>query len=73
VPGLAAGSVEPYSCSFWLGLPLIIGSPRPLIIYIYIHYPTTGYQITYSVATLSYDNCYVNLRDYSNSLLCDLL
>jgi hypothetical protein len=40
--------------------------------YIYIH-PTTGYKITYSVATLSYDNCYANLRDYNNSLLCDLL
>jgi hypothetical protein len=37
------------------------------------YYPTAGYKITYSVATLSYDNCYANLRDYSNSLLCDLL
>jgi hypothetical protein len=42
-------------------------------IYIYIYYPTAGYKITYSVATLSYENCYANLRDYSNSLLCDLL
>jgi hypothetical protein len=37
------------------------------------YYPAAGYKITYSVATLSYDNCYANLRDYSNSLLCDLL
>jgi hypothetical protein len=37
------------------------------------YYPTAGYKITYSVTTLSYDNCYANLRDYSNSLLCDLL
>jgi hypothetical protein len=34
---------------------------------IYVYYPTAGYKITYSVATLSYDNCYANLRDYSNS------
>jgi NAD-dependent SIR2 family protein deacetylase len=40
---------------------------------IYNYYPTAGYKITYSVATLSYDNCYTNLWDYSNSLLCDLL
>ena len=32
-----------------------------------------GYKITYSVATLNYDNYYVNLRDYNNSLLSDLL
>jgi hypothetical protein len=38
-----------------------------------LYYPTAGYKITYSVATLSYDNCYANLWDYSNSLLCDLL
>jgi hypothetical protein len=44
-----------------------------IYIYIYIYYATAGYKITYSVATLSYDNCYTNLRDYSNSLLCDLL
>jgi len=31
------------------------------------------YKITYSVATLSYDNYYVNLRDYSNSILSGLL
>jgi hypothetical protein len=37
------------------------------------HNPTAGYKITYSVAALSYDNCYANLRDYSNSLLCDSL
>jgi hypothetical protein len=37
-------------------------------VYIYI-----SYKITYSVASLSYDNYYVNLRDYSNSLLCELL
>jgi hypothetical protein len=48
-----------------------------IYIYIYTHtelyYPTASYKITYSIATLSYDNCYANLRDYSNSLLCDLL
>jgi hypothetical protein len=33
------------------------------------YYPIAGYKITYSVATLSYDNCYTNLRDYSN-LVC---
>ena len=38
-----------------------------MYVYIYI-YPVAGYKITYSVATLSYDNYYVNLRDYSNSL-----
>jgi hypothetical protein len=32
-----------------------------------------GYETTYSIATLSYDNYYVNLRDYSNSLLSGLL
>jgi hypothetical protein len=42
-------------------------------IYICVCYPTAGYKITYSVATLSYNNYYANLRDYSNSLLCDLL
>jgi hypothetical protein len=36
-------------------------------------YSITGYKITYSVTTFSYDNCYANLRDYSNSLLYDLL
>ena len=36
-------------------------------------YPVAGYKITYSVAALSYDNYYVNLRDYSNSLLSGLL
>ena len=41
--------------------------------YIYNYYFVAGYKITYSVATLSYDNYYVNLRDYSNSLLSDLL
>jgi hypothetical protein len=43
-----------------------------IYIYIYIYmnyYPIAGYKITYSVATLSYDNCYTNLRDYSN-LVC---
>ena len=38
-------------------------------VYIYIY----GYKITYSVATLSYDSYYVNLRDYSNSILSSLL
>ena len=37
------------------------------------YYPVAGYKITYSVATLSYDNYYVNLRDYSNFLLSGLL
>jgi hypothetical protein len=32
-----------------------------------------GHRITYSVATLSYDNYYTNLRDYSISLLSVLL
>ena len=42
--------------------------------WIYSHYyPVAGYKIIYSVATLSYDNYYVNLRDYSNSLLGGLL
>jgi hypothetical protein len=45
-----------------------------ILIYIYIELlPTAGYKITNSIATLSYDNCYANLRDYRNSLLCDLL
>ena len=30
-------------------------------IQIYNYYPVAGYKITYSVATLSYDNYYVNL------------
>jgi len=42
-------------------------------IYIYIYCSAAGYKITYSVATLSYDNYYANSRDYSNTLLCDLL
>jgi hypothetical protein len=43
-------------------------------VYIYIYNPTSAdYKIIYSVATLSYDNCYANLRDYNNSLLCYLL
>ena len=37
------------------------------------YYPVSGYKIIYSVATLSYDNYYVNLWDYSNSLLSGLL
>jgi len=32
-----------------------------------------GYKITYFVAILSYDNYYINLRNYSNSLLSGLL
>jgi len=44
-----------------------------LMLYIYNYYPVAGYKVTYSVATLSYDNYYVNLRDYSNSLLSGLL
>jgi hypothetical protein len=42
-------------------------------LHIYIYYYVVGYKIIYSVATLSYDNYYVNLRDYSNSLLSGLL
>jgi hypothetical protein len=38
-----------------------------------ITYSVADYIITYSVVILSYDNYYTNLRDYSNSLLCDLL
>jgi len=41
--------------------------------YINNYYPVAGYKITYSVATMSYDNNYVNLRDYNNSLLSSLL
>jgi hypothetical protein len=37
------------------------------------YYPVAGYKITYSVATLSYDNYYANLWDYNNSLLSGLL
>ena len=45
-----------------------------IYIYIYINYcSATGHRITYFVATLSYDNYYANLPDYSNSLLSDLL
>ena len=51
---------------------------NPTIVNMYTYYrklvyPTTGYKITYFVATLSYDNNYVNLRDYSNFLLSGLL
>jgi hypothetical protein len=67
----------------WLGSGRVggcVGLARVLItiqypaynIYIY-NYLTASYKIIYSVATLSYDNWYANLRDYSNSLLCDLL
>jgi hypothetical protein len=49
------------------------GQVTAIYIYIYIYNPTAGYRIACSVATLSYDNCYANLRDYSNSLLCGLL
>ena len=42
-------------------------------IYIYNYYPVAGYKITYFIATLSYNNYYVNLRDYNNSLLSGLL
>ena len=44
-----------------------------LSIYIQNYCSVAGYRITYSVATLSYDNYHANLRDYSNSLLSDLL
>jgi hypothetical protein len=50
-----------------------VASYRVYSPYIYNYYPTASYKIIYSVATLSYDNCYANLRDYSNFLLCDLL
>ena len=55
---------------------------NPTIVNMYWHYRKLiykiivnrgGYRITYSIATLSYDNYYVNLRDYSNSLLSGLL
>jgi len=32
-----------------------------IYIYIHTHYPVAGYKIIYSVATLSYDNYYINL------------
>jgi len=38
-----------------------------------VYCSAAGYRITYSVVTLSYDNYYANLRDYSNFLLSDLL
>ena len=37
------------------------------------YYSVPGYKICYSVATLSYDNYYINLQDYSNFLLSGLL
>ena len=55
---------------------------NPTIVNMYWHYCKLvykiiinggGYKITYYVATLSYDNYYVNLRDYSDSLLSGLL
>ena len=57
----------------WLGS----GETSRERVYIYIYrenyYPVAGYKITYSIATLSYDNYYINLHDYSNSLLDGLL
>jgi hypothetical protein len=44
-------------------LVFVVSFPRRTDVYIY----TAGYRITYSVATLSYDDYYANLRDYSNS------
>ena len=58
-----------YILSLSLSLSLYIY----IYIYIYNYYPVAGYKITYSVVTLSYDNYYINLRDYSNSLLSGLL
>ena len=53
--------------------PMRIGKENTILQYIYIYYCIAGYKITYSIATLSYDNYYINLRDYSNSLLSGLL
>jgi hypothetical protein len=55
---------------------LIIISPDQFLlwyIYIYNYYSVAGYKITYFVANLSYDNYYINLQYYSNSLLSGLL
>ena len=43
-----------------------------LSLYIYNYYSVAGYK-TYFVASLSYDNYYINLQNYSNSLLSGLL
>ena len=45
-----------------------------IIVNWYKHYRNQGgHRISYSVATLSYDNYYTNLRDYGNFLVSDLL
>ena len=41
--------------------------------YMYTYYSVAGRKISYSMATLSYNNYYTNLRDYGNSLISDLL
>ena len=41
--------------------------------YMYTYYSVAGRKISYSMATLSYNNYYTNLRDYDNSLISDLL
>ena len=46
---------------------------KVLVCIIIYNYHVVGYKITYSVATLNYDNYYVNLRDYSNSILSGLI
>jgi len=59
-----------------VNIPMCYNNPTIVNMYTYYRklvYPTTGYKITYFVATLSYDNNYVNLRDYSNFLLSGLL
>jgi hypothetical protein len=61
-----------YKITYFVASYRVYSPPLSLSIYIYSnYYPIVGYKITYSVATLSYDNCYTNLRDYSNSLLCN--
>ena len=65
-----------YAQSMHAGISSSVNDNNPLFhgtyiyslsISLYIYYLVANYKITYFVATLSYDNYYVNLRDYSNS------
>jgi hypothetical protein len=56
-----------YHSAMILAVNYHLQSSQKAGVYIYIY--IAGYKIIYYVATLSYDNCYVNLRDYCNSLL----
>jgi len=57
----------------WPGYRINYSIASYRVYFLYNYYPVAGYKIIYSVATLSYDNYYVNLRDYSNSLLSGLI